>query len=280
VQGTHWLKVDFLGPRTERAVGVAGYSHPTLVCCNPSTTWYLEGSNDDSTWAPLWSAPTGVGTWSAGAMQTYPPTIQHTVTTPGAYRYYRIISSAWNHGSGYALVCNWAMYALDDTISPPVDIMSPGYPVYADSHDPSWGGGPQLVANKEISTPTTSPNQCWESVAVQGTHWLKVDFLGPREIVAFGVAGYSHATSFCCHPTTTWYLEGSNDDSTWTQLWSAPDGSNSWTLGDAPSYPPAHVNTVTTPGAYRYYRIISSAWDHASGYALVCNWAMYETKGW
>jgi hypothetical protein len=101
--GTHWLKVDFTTPRTIAAFGVGGYpggSH------QPSSTWRLEGSPNDSNWTVVWSG--AAANWLADAGGSYPPRITNVVQSIGSYRYYRVIGDSWTNG--YMLMCNLAMY--------------------------------------------------------------------------------------------------------------------------------------------------------------------------
>ena len=160
--------------------------------------------------------------------------------------------------------CNGAKWArVDNAVQG--DFMGLSYSFSVDSNT---GGNPKFVADK-TNRDTSSG---WTSYCVQtsgsGAHWLKVDFGEPKMISQFAVQGYPGGSH---KPTSTWYLQGSNDNSKWTNVWSGE--ASLWITG-AGTYPPKKIIDVTQPGDYRWYRIYAATWTN--GHMLMCNWAVYE----
>ncbi|MSQ84981.1 MAG: hypothetical protein EXR77_19260 [Myxococcales bacterium] len=147
-----------------------------------------------------------------------------------------------------------------------IDIMNQSW---AFSVDSNTGGDPKNVADKFNLLSSSS----WATYCIQSnsstTHWLKVDYGAPRVIEAFGVAGYPGGSH---KPVSQWQLQGSNNNSNWTAVWAGD--TSLWTADGNGSYPPKVTIPVSSPGAYRYYRIYADNWTN--GHLLVCNWAMYE----
>jgi hypothetical protein len=81
----------------------------------------------------------------------------------------------------------------------------------------------------------------------------QVDFKTAKKILYFGVSGVSalNWSGFPPAPAGDWFLEGSENNSTWTELWCG--GPEYWGQS-AVSYPVRAIR-VSHPGSYRYYRI-------------------------
>ncbi len=81
----------------------------------------------------------------------------------------------------------------------------------------------------------------------------QVDFKTAKKILYFGVSGVSGLSwgGFPPAPAGDWFLEGSNDNSVWMELWR---GDPTYWGQSAVSYPVQAIR-VSTPGSYRYYRI-------------------------
>lgn len=261
VQGVHWLKVDLGSARTITSFGIAGHAGGSH---KPSTSFSLQGSNDDATWTSVWTG--GTDLWTADSNGSYPPRNTQTVTTPGAYRWYRVYSTSWTNG--YLLVCNLALYELQAGPTSG-DAMQPGFGFSADSFWNVSYGGPAMVADRvNITAAAPWATTCHQSGSTQGPHWVKVDYLEGKRIRSFGVSGYPGGNY---KPTSLFYLQASNDDATWTTLWSG-DTAN-WPADTAGTSPPRFTLNIPTPGTYRWYRIFSNDWSNA--YLLLCDWAMY-----
>jgi len=90
------------------------------------------------------------------------------------------------------------------------------------STQPAWA--PAWTANKHASTSSSEwTTKCLQTVGAGGPHWLRVDFGHEQTVTSFGVHGYAGGSH---KPTGTWSLQGSNDDSTWTNVWSG--GTAEW----------------------------------------------------
>jgi len=174
---------------------------------------------------------------------------------------YIYLDTTKNHFYG----CNGVAFVkMDSNLGP--DIINQSFTFTSDSNT---GGDPKFVADKvNITVPGNWPNNCIQSNSAT-THWLKVDFGQKHVISAFGVFGYPGGSH---KPSGTWSFQGSNDDANWVTVWSGD--TSLWPVGVAGSYPPPFTNQVTSPGAYRYYRVIADGWTN--GYMLMCNLAMYE----
>ena len=138
------------------------------------------------------------------------------------------------------------------------------------STDSITGGNPSFVADRISRKVATS----WQNYSVQtngtnGTHWLKVDLGSPREASHFSIHGYPNGSH---KPSGTWYLEGSNNDTTWATLWSGD--TSRWTADQLGSYIPRDVIEITSPDEYQLYRVRADSWTN--GRMLVTNWSLFE----
>ena len=145
------------------------------------------------------------------------------------------------------------------------DFMSKAFNFYVDSNT---GGNPANVADK-VNRNTSSG---WPSYCIQtsgsGAHWVKVDFGQPRRVEQFAVQGYPGGSH---KPSSTWYLQASQDNKNWTNVWSGAPAN--WITGNG-TYPPKKIISVDKPGEYRWYRVYATKWTN--GHLLLCNWAVYE----
>ncbi len=90
------------------------------------------------------------------------------------------------------------------------------------------------------------------SLAAYNNSWT-VDFGSAKTILSFGVSipNYSDVNGDYL-PSKDWYLLGSSDCLTWDTLQRCE---SSWVTKDAISYPVRRAIRVSSPGAYRYYRL-------------------------
>ena len=137
------------------------------------------------------------------------------------------------------------------------------------------GGTPKNVADEADRRTTGS----WPSYGYQtaddasGVAWLKVDCKTAYNVTHVAVSGYPGGSH---KPTGDWYLQGSNDDSSWTTL--AIGDKDQWPAGTQGSYgfkPHQIVGVTENPAgtAYRYFRIYATAWTN--GYLLMMNWGLF-----
>ena len=101
-----------------------------------------------------------------------------------------------------------------------------------------------------------------------------VDFGHVKTILNFGVScsSYSDATGTYL-PSKDWYLLGSGDGFTWDTLQRCDP---SWVTKDANSYPVRWAIRVSSPGAYRYYRLFFLEINNGRNGFMISNVAMSE----
>lgn len=122
---------------------------------------------------------------------------------------------------------------------------------FAYSSNGTESGRANVAANHvNRGTFISSSRQDWCGTAFPA--WWMVDFgSSPKRILYFGVSGV-FGDRYNAGPASTWYLEGSNDNSQWNAVWSG--GPEFW--GESTeSYPIQKAIRVSSPGTYRYYRI-------------------------
>ena len=129
------------------------------------------------------------------------------------------------------------------------------------------GGTASNAADRRDNS--TSSATAWSPGA---SGWWQVDFREARKIRYFGVSGLSNALT--SRPRTVWYLEGSNNQSDWSVLWSGP--SVFWSTG-VTSYPVQRAIRVPNPQSFRYYRVRTTDAENGSA-CWAANIAMTEDE--
>ena len=112
------------------------------------------------------------------------------------------------------------------------------------------------------------------SLAPYNNSWI-VDFGHSKTILNFGVSvpNYSDANGNYL-PSKDWYLLGSGDGFTWDTLQRCEP---SWVTKDVNSYPVRRAIRVSSPGAYRYYRLFFPEMNGGDGNGFMLkNVAMSE----
>ena len=106
----------------------------------------------------------------------------------------------------------------------------------------------------------------WHSAEPDGgPHWLKIQLPTKKVLSGYDLKARDDSASLIRAPKT-WVLEGSNDDSTWTELEPYHTNDESWTGG---STPPARQFSISTTTAYKYYRVyITLATDNNEAVAI------------
>ena len=106
----------------------------------------------------------------------------------------------------------------------------------------------------------------WHSAEPDGgPHWLKIQLPTKKVLSGYDLKARDDSASLIRAPKT-WVLEGSNDDSTWTELEPYHTNDESWTGG---STPPARQFSISTTTAYKYYRVyITLATDDNEAVAI------------
>jgi hypothetical protein len=235
--GTDWVLFDFGADK------VIDQFNWVQTASQPQGTWRFEGSPDNSVWTQIDSDFTlDNGTFLAGTNTT-------------AYRYYRL-----RHMSGARNSIPW-LYEIRFRIDQPgeaqkyVNTGGRGdrtgiITVTATNIAVTGGSGPPSTLVNGLTGNTGVQSYNWTTVAGDGSAWLVFDFGSGKTINEFQWLQSQTAAE------GTWRLEGSNDNSTYTQL-----GSD-FTL--------TH-NTFDCPNStsYRYYRL-----RHMSGNRLINFWQM------
>ncbi len=110
-------------------------------------------------------------------------------------------------------------------------------------------------------------------VAAYNNCWT-VDFGSSKTILNFGVSvsNYSDANGNYL-PSKDWFLLGSGDGFTWDTLQRCEP---SWVTKDANSYPVRRAIRVSSPGAYRYYRLFFPEMNNGRNGFMISNVAMSE----
>ncbi len=139
---------------------------------------------------------------------------------------------------------------------------------------------PSNVANR-INNASYSENYCCHistaalgaEVSSHNNSWT-VDFGSAKTILTFGVSGtnYSDANGNYL-PSKDWYLLGSGDGFTWDTLQRCEP---SWVTKNAVSYPVRRAIRVSSPGAYRYYRLFFPEMNSGKNGFMISNVAMSE----
>ena len=110
-------------------------------------------------------------------------------------------------------------------------------------------------------------------VATINTSWT-VDFGSSKTILNFGVSGPNYVDANGDYlPSKNWYLLGSGDGSTWDTLQRCDP---SWVTKDANSYPVRRAIRVSSPGAYRYYRLFFPEMNNGRNGFMINKVAMSE----
>jgi len=141
-----------------------------------------------------------------------------------AYRYYRIWMDST--GNGTMLVFNMSFFDKDGN-----DILdnNSGFTYDVDSNSGSING-----ASAAFDRVNRTTNVDWQTYGIQTDntppHWLSVDLKTATPIYAFGVSFYPGH-----NPQKKWYLQGSDDQIIWTDIWSGNDSDDDY--NDGGTYP-------------------------------------------
>ncbi|MFA9372289.1 MAG: SUMF1/EgtB/PvdO family nonheme iron enzyme [Labilibaculum antarcticum] len=133
------------------------------------------------------------------------------------------------------------------------------YSMFGEQYPASYAADQLDAASARVS--------CAYAISSTNEFWWKVDFKLPKTIYCFGwniLPNYG--------PDGAYWLQASNDDVVWTDVWTGTDGYVYYEPG-VPTYPVSVLADVTNPGSYRYYRIKMKG---VSTRAYICNVAMTE----
>ncbi|MDE5639061.1 MAG: hypothetical protein K2I47_04610, partial [Odoribacter sp.] len=111
------------------------------------------------------------------------------------------------------------------------------------------------------------------AVSSVNNSWI-VDFGSSKTILNFGVSVPNHSDVHGDYlPSKDWYLLGSGDALTWDTLQRCDP---SWVTKDVNSYPVRRAIRVSSPGAYRYYRLFFPEMNNGRNGFMINNVAMSE----
>ncbi len=207
-------------------------------------TWGLHGSNDDSTYTQI-GASFALG--QSGVVQYM---VMRDNSTP--YRYYKLIQSAGaTSNSPFLIEITFRAASSLATRDPYESGDRTSLITVTTTATP----GPGTTVNNLIDGAySNAAGDSFNFQAAQSTREIKFDLLGVQKVITDFIflqqASSNHGT---------WVMEGSNDDSVYTQLGA------SFTLGS--SVPISKYNLSNTT-AYRYYKLRQTAGVTTTGSAI------------
>ena len=149
------------------------------------------------------------------------------------------------------------------------------------SHSGGFWGNPKYVVDQSNSMDT---NTCYQFNCGAEQGWWKVDMLEPHTVESFVLVGWSGS-----HHPDRFQIQGSNNDSDWTTVyssgvgcppsqwgWHGPDGVRWNNVKDESS---GYWLAVDNPGSYQYYRIIGQNYNCSNGYMILCNVLFWGYRG-
>lgn len=208
----------------------------------------LQGSDDNDTWTNIKTYLLGSNYWTAAGQLGQWDTDNET-----AYRYYRFVVTATAEGNSVRIgeigLSSYASFKsvdwYEDSYIVPVMTGSPqdGYVATASSY--YSGHNPYYAFDR-----STDGAHKWlsDGSTVSGS-WLKIELPTAQTCNVFTIK--APAEGFQTRVPTEFKIQGSNDDSAWTDL--VDVSGISWNSGESKSW----NNSSTT--AYQYYRILISA---------------------
>jgi hypothetical protein len=113
-------------------------------------------------------------------------------------------------------------------------------------------------------------NGSWSSYNNALPHWIKID-LGVNNAICIWKYFLSSNANASCMPKT-WKLQGSNNNSAWTDLDSQVDAA-AWSANPETRY--FELNPIPTT-SYRYYRYYATAVQSGSNQAGLTEWNIYK----
>ncbi|RWA64409.1 MAG: discoidin domain-containing protein [Mesorhizobium sp.] len=236
-QSTREVKFDF-GAGVTKVITGFRWAQSTG---NSHGTWVLEGSNDDSSY-------TGIGSSFTLGGDTL---VDYQFSNSTAYRFYKLRQTAGStSGSPYLLEIE---FRIGDPTGSTRDALEAGDRTASitSTTTASLGGG--TIANLIDGAFASNGTDALWFTNGQATKEIKFDLGSTKVITGFiwvQGSGGSHGT---------WIIEGSNDDSSYTQL-----GSD-FTLGGVTNSPNPQHQTFANSTAYRYYKLRQTSGTTSSG---------------
>ena len=232
------------------------------------TAFKIQGSNNGSSWTDITTQTPGSNFWEQNAGHV---SGSFEFENNTAYQYYRLVVTATAQGS-YVRICDlgWTTkirgnpidYYIDNIIVPIMTSDSQdGYIASASSYWPN--GNPFYAfdrnpgaANKWLTASGTSVNGSW----------IKIELPTAKSVSSFAIQAPDEAGQQGRVPTV-FKIQGSNNDSDWTDLVSV--SGISWNSNEIKYW------NNTTDTAYKYYKILITAVG-SGDYCAIGDWYLYE----
>lgn len=227
ISSTHWLKLDFGGTRNIskfvlKHVGVRGDPNYN------TRDFKIQGSDDGTNWTDL---VTITGNTSSETT--------HTLTSPASYRYARLYITNSNGGlDNYSRI--YEFQAWGDSSQ-----TEKNFATYSTATADTEYSASFVASNAIDGQWANQIGDAWVSTGASSTHWLKLDFGSTKSINRFVVkhVGYNPGEN-PAYNTRDFKIQGSNDDTNWTDLVTVIDNTQSETT---------HILDSTQ--SYRYARL-------------------------
>lgn len=217
---TNWIKAQFPAAVAISYLGIV--SRQDTYNDYPAE-FKLEGSNDDETYTELLSV-SDITEWTGGEEKMYAIKDASSGAVTAGYAYYRWTVTDFRRSGSQLQFANIAEMKLYDGDGQDCCTQE-GAEYTASSHDETTGETVDKAFDGDVST-------LWHSDytnAPSYTNWIKVHLPTATKALSLGLTTRSDWT-FDDHPEA-FVLEGSNDNKTFTTLFSITGCSDGWTRG-------------------------------------------------
>lgn len=219
--GGHWIKIDF-GAGTEKDIIeiVIRTRNDSFGDDEAPTVFFVEYSDDNSTWVPAWEPLESTGSWAGDTSRTFTPA---TLDASG-HRYWRYRSDDTSAVGEYL-----AMMTLETRASSGGEDFARKASATTTANFDSSHTGAQAVDGNSGTFWTTGG-----TAPPAGGHWIKLDYSLKRTVAHVTIKVRSDA--FREDPLNL-YVEYSDDNSSWTTSWTESPIA-SWSAGETRTFEP------------------------------------------
>lgn len=298
-----WLQIQVPNAVTLNSFSLMGRQDQSLFLYRTPNTFYVAGSNDNSTWQLIHSTS---GAQFTSAMQYFTCNANNI----NKYRYFRIIVNKISNvdangpGGAYIDIAAWDLYTQMNLVNAAVIAVPPysmtsntttfsGNSVYDGTYtltasNPSEHpnmGDIYVISNDVYGTleNTWGPGNRYNptgaylgtvSTTVSGVsqsgEWVQMQLPNPIVLYSFSLNFWWPNGNY---RMKSFLLAGSNDNTTWTNIYDNTNGS--FTYGIAQTF----VVTGSSV-AYKYFRLIgrSAAGDSSSEWWILDQWKLYTNQ--